>query len=147
MTYERRALPALLLLLQAGLALLAALGLLVFARLSNALGSFALPEAIALGGPVALIILAIGIGRGWRWATFGTVAWETVTLLGTAFSILVSAGGSLNLTVGLTGLALPGAILLMAVRPSASGRNLRRGLTVGLLLLTGFVHIALVPGH
>ena len=147
MTHERRALTALLLLLQAGLALLAAVGLLVYARLSNAFGSLALPEALALGGPVALLILAVGIGRSWRWAIAGIVAWETVTLLGTAFSILASAGHSLTLTVGLTGLALPAAIVLVAVRPNASGTDLRKGLTIGLLLLTGFVHIALVPEH
>ena len=127
MAYERRALAALLLLLQAGLALLAAVGLLVFARLSNAFGALAWPEALALGGPVVLLILAIGIGRGWRWAAAGIVVWETVTLLGTAFSILASAGHSLTLTVGLTGLALPAAIVLVALRRNASGSDLRKG--------------------
>jgi hypothetical protein len=147
MTDDRRSLAALLLLLQGGLALLAAVGLVVLARLSNAFGAIAVPAAIAFGGPAVLLVLAIGISRGWRWATFGIPAWEAVTLLGTAFSILTSGGSSLTLTVGLTGLVLPAAIVLLAVRPNASGNALRKGLTVGLLLVTGFVHIALVPEH
>jgi len=147
MPHQPRALLAPLLLFQAGLALLAALGLLVYARSSNALGVLAFPEAIALGGPLALLALAIASGGGWRWTTAGIVVWETLTLLGTIFSALVSGGSSLSLTVGLTGIALPAAILVMAVHPSASGDQLRRGLTVGLLLVTGLVHLALVPEH
>lgn len=147
MTNDRRALATLLLLVQAGLALLAALGLLVFARSSNALGSLAGPEAFAVGGPVALLILALGIGRGWRWASFGIVAWEALTLLGTAFPVLLSGGTNLSLTLGLTGFVLPLAIVLLVLRPASASPGLQRGLLVGLLLVTGFVHIALVPEH
>jgi hypothetical protein len=147
MRYERRALAALLLLFQGGLALLAALGLLVYARANNAFGSLAVPELVAFGGPLALLVLAIGVGRGWRWATVGIVAWEILTLLGTTFSVLVSRGATLNLTDSLTGLALPAAIIFLALRPTGSGHDLQKGLTAGLLLLTGVVHLALVPDH
>ncbi|MGI9148354.1 MAG: hypothetical protein ACR2IK_17685 [Chloroflexota bacterium] len=147
MTHERRALAALLLLLQAALALLAALGLLVYARAGNALGSLAVPETVALAGPLALVALAVGLCRGWRWATPAIVVWQALTLLGTGFSVLASAGGALNLSFGLTGLVLPGAILFLALRERADGRDLQRWLTAALLLLTGFIHIALVPEH
>jgi hypothetical protein len=173
MSDDRRAIATLLLVVQAGLALLAALGLLVFARVSNAGASLAGPEALAIGGPLVLLLCAVGVARNWRAARLGSYIWEGFTLLGTAFSVLASAGSSLNLTIAMTGIALPLAIVVLvrSARPIAANVNpdhqseatsfvpatppisapipsaLRTGLTAGLLMLTGVIHLALVPDH
>src|SRR5437899_3317638 len=98
---DRRALATLLLVLQAGMALLAAVGLFTYARLSHAVAALAISEALAFAGPGILVLLGIGILAGWRVARLGVYVWEALTLLGTGFS----GGSSLSLTVGLTGLA------------------------------------------
>ena len=147
MSDDRRTLASLLLVLQAALALLAAMGLLVYARLSNAVGALAGPEALAFGGPFVLLLCALGVARNWRVARIGVYAWEGLTLLGTAFTILASAGNSLNMTTGLTGIALPLAILILVHRKSPITYDLHTGLTAGLLMLTGLIHLALVPDH
>jgi hypothetical protein len=113
---DRRAIASLLLVAQAGLGLLAALGLLVFARLSNAVGALAGPEALAFAGPLILLICALGVAKNWRAARIAVYAWESLTLVGTAISILASAGSSLSLTVALTGIALPLAIIVLIHR-------------------------------
>jgi hypothetical protein len=144
---DRRTLAALLLVVQSSLALLAALGLLVYARLSNAVGALAGPEALAFGGPIVLLLCAVGVAKNWRVARLGVYAWEALTLLGTVFAVLASAGSSLSLTVALTGIALPLAIVILVHRHSPITYDLRTGLTAGLLLLTGLIHLALVPDH
>ncbi len=144
---DRRALASLLLVLQAALALLAALGLLVYARLSNAVGTLAGPEALAFGGPLVLLLLAVGVKHNWRLAKAGVYGWEALTLIGTGFALLASAGSSLSLTVALTGIALPLAIIVLIRQASPITRDLRGGLTLGLLMLTGLIHLALVPDH
>jgi hypothetical protein len=137
---------SLLLVLQAGLGLVAALGLLGFARLNNAVGAMLVPEALAIGGPLLLLLLAVGVARAWRLATPLVLAYEAVTLLGTAVSLLASQGAALSLTVGLTGLALPIATAVLTLRPQPTV-SLRRGVTAGLLFLTGVIHLALVLEH
>ena len=144
---DRRAIASLLLVVQAGLALLAAMGLVVYARLSNAVGALAAPEALAFGGPLILLLLAVGMAQNWRLARLGVYAWEALTLLGTAFAILASAGSSLSLTVALTGLVLPLAIIVLVRRNTPLTYDLHKGLTTGLLMLTGLIHLALVPDH
>src|SRR5436305_12532612 len=121
---DRHALASLLLVLQAGLALLAAFGLLVYARLSNAVAALAGPAVVAFGGPLILLILAVGVARNWRPARLGVYAWEALTLLGTAFAILASGGSSLSLTVALTGIALPLAIIALVRRNTAIADDL-----------------------
>jgi hypothetical protein len=144
---DRRAIASLLLVVQAGLGLLAALGLLVFARLSNAVGALAGPEALAFGGPLILLICALGVAKNWRPARIAVYAWESLTLVGTAISILASAGSSLSLTVALTGIGLPLAIIVLIHRRTTITFDLHTGLTAGMLMLTGLIHLALVPDH
>ena len=71
---DRRTLASLLLVVQSSLALLAALGLLVYARLSNAVGALAGPEALAFGGPIVLLLCAVGVAKNWRLAQVLEVA-------------------------------------------------------------------------
>jgi len=134
---------AFLLMAQAGLALLAALGLYTYIKLSNAFLQLAGPELLAFVGPLLLVLMAVGILRGWRPARIGVYIWEAATLLGTLFSVLASGGSGLLLTSGLTGLALPAAIMYFVHRPF----DVKQGLTTGLLLGTAFIHLALVPDH
>jgi hypothetical protein len=142
---DRKTLAALFLVLQGGLALLAAVGLAVFARFTNSSGAMAVPQLLAFGGPVASLCLAVGITRGWRVARIAAVIWQAFTLLGTLFTLVL--GGTLKLTILLAGIALPLAILFLVVRPNGSGFQLHRGLLAGLLLLTGVIHLGLVPDH
>jgi hypothetical protein len=144
---DRRALAALLLVLQAALAFLAALGLLVFARLSRALALMAVPEFVAFGGVVVLLLLAYGVYRQGRYSRLVAVAWQVTTLLGTAVAIVSSRGEDLALTLVLTGAVLPLAILMLLARRGSLHPDARRGLLVGLLVLTGLIHLALVPDH
>jgi hypothetical protein len=105
-------------------------------------GALGVPLAVGFGGAVVLLLLAIGTGRGWRMARICVVGWEIVSLLGTGFTLIL--GGSLTLTTELTGIALPGAILfLILTRFHLNNKHL----AVGLLLLTGVIHLALVPEH
>jgi hypothetical protein len=136
---------ALLLVVQSGLYLLAALGLYSYARLSDAIALLARPEAVAFGGPVVLLLLAVGVAKRSRAARLGVYAWESLTLLGTAFSVLISGGSALTLTVALTGVALPAAVLYLVRQPPATRQGLRHGVLIGLLLVTAFIHLSLVP--
>ena len=134
---------ALLLIAQAALALLAALGLHSYVRLSNAALQLAVPELIAFAGPLLLVLMAVGVLNRSRAAASGAYVWEGVTILGTTFSMVASGGSGLLLTSGLTGLALPAAIVYFVHRPT----DVRKNLTTLLLLATGFVHLTLVQDH
>jgi hypothetical protein len=148
MTDDRRGIAVLLLVLQSGLDLLAALGLFTFARLSGATSYLAGPELIAFGGPLLLILCALGVVRGLRAARIAVYTWEAVTILGNVFSVLASAGNSLTLTLGLSGLALPVAVIVLLRQPSSLiARELRNSVIVGLLFTTALIHLALVPEH
>jgi len=116
---DRRTLTALFLVLQAGLALLAALGLAAFVRFANSGGAMAVPQLLAFGGPVVSLCLAVGIARRWRVARIGAVIWQVFTLLGTLFTLVL--GGSLTLTISAAGIALPLTILFLVLRPNGSG--------------------------
>jgi hypothetical protein len=142
---DRKTLTALFLVLQGGLALLAAVGLAAFARFTNSSGAMAVPQLLAFGGPVASLCLAVGITRGWRVARVGAVIWQAFTLLGTLFTLVL--GGTLTLTLSVSGIALPLTILFLIIRSHGSGNQLHRALTTGLLLLTGVIHLALIPDH
>jgi hypothetical protein len=136
-------LAAFLLITQAALALLAALGLHTYVKLSNAVAQLAGPEVLAFAGPVLLVLLAVGLLRRSRTAALGVYLWEAVTILGTAFSIFASAGSGLLLTSALTGLVLPAAVIYFVHHPT----DVRKSLTTGLLLATAFIHLSLVPEH
>lgn len=136
-----------LLILQAGLSLLAALGMVVFRGLSHLFPPSGF-ELIALGGAVLLLALGLGAGGMQRPARLVIVAVEVTTLLGGAFKFGLAGLGGLTLVGLLSGLALPVAILICVsgrVRPAS--RTLTRRVLGGLLLLTGVVHLALVPDH
>src|SRR5260370_18419822 len=47
----------------------------------------------------------------------------------------------------LRGVALPLAIVFLVIRRNGSGVELHRALLAGLLLLTGVIHLGLVPDH
>ena len=143
MNEDRRGIAALLLITQAGLALLAALGMYSYVKLSNAGALLAIPELVAFAGPLLLVLLAIGAVRNFRAARLTIYAWETLTIVGTLFSLLASGGSSLLLTSGLTGLVLPATIMYCLTRHTISQRNL----TTSLLLATALVHLTLVPEH
>jgi hypothetical protein len=140
---EHRGMAALLLITQAALALLAALGLHTYVRLSNASAQLALPQLIAFAGPLLLVLMAVGVLNRSRAAAISVYLWEAVTIVGTTFSILASGGSGLLLTSGLTGLALPTAIVYFVHRPT----DVRRNATTVLLLATAFIHLSLVPEH
>lgn len=144
MSDDRRAVVAVLLVAQCGMALLAALGLHVYLKLSNALTQLAGAELLAFAGPLVLLLLGIGMLRGSRVGVVGICAWEVLTLLGTAFSLLTSGGSGPVLTSGFTGLALPLAILFLLARGADHPRD---ALITALLLATGCIHLALVPEH
>jgi hypothetical protein len=144
MSEDRRDIATLLLITQSGLALLAALGLHSYVKLSNVAASMVLPEFLAFGGPLILLALAIGILKNAKPAKYGVYAWEAFTMLGTLFSILASGGNSsLLLTSGLTGLALPATIMYCLSRGSITMKDL----TTALLLVTALIHLTLVPEH
>jgi hypothetical protein len=128
-----------LLVVQASLALLASLGLVVYASASGALAALGLPLLLGLGGTAALLVLAVGRARGWGWAGRAVVVYEVLVLLGSGFAILTSRGQALTLSLALAGLALPLAVAWLPL-----GRD---QLAVGLLLVTGIVHLALAPEH
>ena len=136
-------LAAFLLVTQAGLALLAALGLHTYVKLTNAWMQMAIPELLAFLGPLVLLVLALGILRRWRAAAIGVYLWEGITIVGSAFSVLASGGNGFVLTAGLTGLALPAAIVYFVNRPT----DIKKSLITLLLLATAVVHLALAPGH
>lgn len=144
MSDDRRAVTAVLLVAQCGLALLAALGLHVYLKLSNALAQLPGAELLAFAGPLVLLLLGIGMLRGSRTAVIGICAWEVLTLLGTAFSLLTSGGSGPVLTSGFTGVALPLGIVFLLTRGADHPRD---GLLTTLLLATGCIHLALVPEH
>ena len=144
MSDDRRAIAALLLVVQSGLALLAALGLFAFATFSNATAALAGQELLAFGRPLVLLLLSLGVARGSRFSRVCVYVWEAVTILGNAFSVLASEGSALTLTTGLTGLALPAAIVFLL---KTQNTTTRKGLTIGLLLLTGLIHLGLAPEH
>ena len=145
MTDDRRALAALLLVAQCGLALLAALGLSAYVKFSNAHAQLAVPELVAFAGPLLLLCFAVGVLKGSHVCRIGVYVFEALTLLGTLFSLLASAGSALLLSSGLTGLALPGAIILLLRANKRT--DLRNGLTTALLLTTAVIHLSLVPEH
>jgi hypothetical protein len=142
---DRKTLTALFLVLQGGLALLAAVGLAAFVRFNNSGSAMAVPQLLAFGGPLASLCLAVGVIRGWRVARIAAVIWQVFTLLGTLFTLVL--GGTLTLTIMLAGIALPLAIVFLVIRPNGSGVQLHRALLAGLLLLTGVIHLGLVPEH
>lgn len=142
---DRHTIAALLLVVQSGLALLAALGLFTFAKMSNATAIYAGPELVAFGGGFVLLLLALGIAKDWRIARIGVYIWETVTVLGTVFSIMTSEGRALNWTTALSGVVLPIATIYLVHR--SKGAGLRTQLVTGLLALTGLIHLSLVPEH
>jgi hypothetical protein len=147
MNDDRRGVAALLLVVQSGLYLLAAVGLYTYATLTRAAAMLAVPELAAFGGPLLLLLLSLGVIKGWRAARLGVYGWEALIVLGTAFSIVASAGSALTLTVGLTGLALPAAIVFLVSRPSPNASELRKAFLASLLVCTGLVHLALAPEH
>ena len=147
MTEDRRGLAALLLAVQSGLYLLSAVGLFAYATFTNARALLAGPELFAIGGPVLLLLLSIGVLKRWRVARIGVYLFEALTILGTAFSMLASAGSALTLTIGMTGLALPAAIVFLVKRPAPSAGELRKAGLASLLVCTGLVHLALAPEH
>ena len=144
---DRRNIAALLLVMQSGLELLAALGLAAFARMSDAARIYAGEELLAFGGVLALLLLAVGIIEDWRAARIGVYVWEAVTILGAALSVLTSQGSALTWTTGLSGFALPVAIVYMVGTRKPTTASLRLGLASCLLMLSGLIHLSLVPEH
>lgn len=140
MQRERRNLVWLLLVTHASMMLVSALGLLVYALYSRAVGLLIGPEGLAIGGVAVLLVLAYGTLRDWRWARGGAIAYEALTLLGTCIALLASRGQALTLTMALTGIVLP-VLIITAPRIRADS------LASGLLLTTGVIHLAIAPDH
>lgn len=112
---------AALLLVQSGVGLVAALGMVVFRVAAAGGGSLAPDERLALLVPLASLGLAFGVANGYRWARWATLAVEGGVLAVTVLLHLVLPGG-LDLTSAMVTLGLPSAILVVLMRPRPSGR-------------------------
>jgi len=140
---SRRIVTSTLLLVQAGVSLVSALGVFVFASLSGAGGSLSGAELMALLGAAVLVLLAALMS--WRPARVAIIAWEGITLLGGVTAALIGRGTNLSLPMLLTSLVLPISVMtLVLARP---GFDLRRTLTLGLLAASGAIHLLLAPAH
>ena len=112
-----------LLVLQAGIALVTLLGMVAVAVALGSLAAVGGLVLLALAKVVLQLVLAAGLARLWGWAR----------RMGIAFEIAALAGGMLNLAVGvvpqidggmgflalLTNLALPVTVLILLLSPSA----------------------------
>lgn len=114
---------AVLLLVQATVALMTSVGFFIWAIATGLLPVLVLNAVLEAGKPVLLIVLATSIVRRRRWARRWAVAYEALALAGLAANLLggllpvVQVGVSLVMIV--TSAALPIALIAMLMSPSA----------------------------
>ena len=134
-----------LLVMQAGMSVLAALGVAAFRASAHLLWPSA-HEAIAFGAAALLLVLALASTASPARLLIALI--EITTLLGGLVRIFVAGPSTLTLVAVLTEYALPVVILVCVLRRAGTpDRTLSRRVLAGLLLMTGVVHLALAPEH
>lgn len=126
---ERAEITFVLLLVQAAIAMVSALGAIV---LIVALGgpAFAGTGLLAAVWPVLLVMFAAGILRGKRWARRGALIYEGITLAAVFINMLLGLLPRVQIEMGLIGflttLCLPAAVIGLLVSPGAQPVAARR---------------------
>ncbi len=115
---ERMPVLVVLLLVQGAAGLLGA-AVAVILALALTAGPAALP---AVAGAVLPLLLAAGLGRGWRWARPATLAFELLLLAGYGLSRLLGLLPGIDAETGLVPLlancALPAAVMGLLLSPA-----------------------------
>jgi hypothetical protein len=145
---------AVLLLVQASLAVLSSLSVLVLA-----LGGFPVPlTALGLVGllallhPVLLVLLSYGVARQRRWAKRVTRWFEGLTILGLllnlGLNVFPEVQSESGLLVLLTNVVLPAAIIvLLKADGGLRMQSLAGGVAASLILVSAAIHLALASAH
>jgi hypothetical protein len=119
-------LAATLLIVQAGLGLVAAVGVGFLTVATGGAPLYLLAAAVALGGPLLAIVVARGLTRGRRWARNGALTYEALVLIGAVARLFFLRELAFGLVVTLTGIVLPltvgGLVLSSAARRVIAGR-------------------------
>lgn len=110
---------AVLLVLQAGLGLVSAAGVVFLAVLSGGAPLYLLASLVSLVVPVLAIVLARGLTRGRRWARNGSVAYEVLVLLNAAVRFVFLHEVAFGLLGSITGLVLPLVVCVLVLSPNA----------------------------
>jgi O-antigen/teichoic acid export membrane protein len=122
---------AVLLVLQAGLGLVSAAGVLFLTIASGGAPLYVAALLVALVGPGLALLLARGLTRCRRWARNGAIAYEALILIGAAVRFFFDREVALGLVVTLTSVVLPLAICGLVLSPGArravAVRRRRRG--------------------
>jgi hypothetical protein len=103
-----------LLLLQGAMGLLSGAAMLIFMGGNPA----ALP--LTIGAPLLLFVVAVGVGRGWRWSRKAALVMQGIVLLAFAVSfllgLLAQLDVSFNLMTLVTNVAMPVAVIKLLRR-------------------------------
>jgi hypothetical protein len=120
--HERAEITFVLLLVQAAIAMVSALGAIVLIVAAGG-PAFAGIGLLAVAWPVLLIVLAAGILRGGRWARRGVLFYEGLSLTGVFINMFIGLLPQVQIEMGLIGflttLCLPAAIIGLLVSPGA----------------------------
>lgn len=112
-----------LLVLQGGIGLVSALGLLVFLHF---LGGGVIALLPAFGVPLVLFGLAAGVSGYHRWARVAAIVFEGLVLLGAVWRLFIGGELAINIVMLLSTVAIPfavSALLLTRGAREASGRR------------------------
>jgi O-antigen/teichoic acid export membrane protein len=110
---------AVLLVLQAGLGLVSAAGVLFLTIASGGAPLYAAALLVALVGPGLALLLARGMTRCRRWARNGVIAYEALILIGAGVRFFFDRDVALGLVVTLTSVVLPLAVCGLVLSPGA----------------------------
>ena len=129
---------AVLLVLQAGFGLVAAVGLGLLTVIAGGAPLYLVALAVGLAGPLLALTLAAKLVRRRRWARRVTVVYEAFILLNAGVRFFFDREVALGLMVTLTSVVLPVLIWTLVVTPSArraTGTGRRRKRNAGALIL------------
>jgi len=105
----------LLLLLQAGMALLTAIGGVVLQVVAPGFRGVLVTAGIEFGIAILLLVLAAGVLRSRTWASRWTVGLETVVLMGTVLTAITQFGVSRTLAFVVAQVMIPALVLLLVL--------------------------------
>jgi hypothetical protein len=126
---ERAEITFVLLLVQAAIAMVSALGALILIVVAGG-PAFAAIGLLTVAWPVLLVLFAAGILRGRRWARRGALIYEGITLAAVFINMVLGLLPQVQIEMGLIGflttLCLPAAVIGLLVSPGAQPVPARR---------------------
>ncbi|MGH2531494.1 MAG: hypothetical protein ACRDJW_04215 [Thermomicrobiales bacterium] len=118
-TSEALDLAAVLLVVQAGLGLVAAAGVIFLTVLAAGAPLFVLASLAALAGPLLALMLARGLTRCRRWARNGAIVYEALILISAGVRLYFDREVALGLMVTLSSIVLPLAVCTLILNRAA----------------------------